>query len=300
MSSFLINPFIYSTGPVTYNQYSMWLSGITTQPQQNFYVSAQTNTVDTMLRSANPQFSMSFWFKPMGTQTLDTTSNNGSGIAGAPARAIFSKWIATAGKDRNQFLSLTDTGQLYWWGQYDANNFSVRRLTSSLSIATGTTWYNVVLCYDSSKTTSATIARMYVNGSEITAWTFNTVSTTNKYFNNQTTEANRGNVRIGASQFHGTDQNLPTDSFIGKIDECTFYTTALTASEVMQIYTGTTTGSYTGMSAYSTYCVAHYRMGDASGDVFSNGNWQLQNVKGSTPNMNGSGGTADSRVLDAP
>jgi hypothetical protein len=196
-------------------------------------------------------------------------------------------------------MYLSSTGKIGWYGQYNSGNFCVLR-QSTTQISTGTTWHHLAFCYDSSKTASTTIARVYLNGAEITAWDVDTVSTTNKYFTNQSTEASRGYVRIGATQWIGAPADTPSDSFIGKIDECTFYTTAITASEVMQIYTGTTYGTFTGMTAYTTHCIAHYRMGDASGDTFTNNNWQLQNVQGSTPNMNGSGGTADSKVLDAP
>lgn len=282
----LINPFLYTFVTPFSNTYSM---SFTASSSSMLAVSAQTNNIDTALRSANPQFTISFWMKPYGNQVTGSLEGG----------TLFSKFIQSAAIDRNLRMHLKTDSKIYIYGSYDGNNATVQRVTTATFPTGATTWYHVAFVYDSSQTTAANIAKLYVNGSEITAWDTNVTSTTNKYFFNQSTASSRGLVRFGAAAGGGTP-SAPTDFFSGRIDEATFWTTGLTSAEITSLYNSGTPADPSSLAQYSTYCTAYWRMGDSTGDTFTS-NWVIADDKGSsTTNLSSSGMTAASRVTQVP
>ena len=110
--------------------------------------------------------------------------------------------------------------------------------TPSLSVSQ---WYHVVLTND------ATTAVFYLNGSPITTTGVNT---------KVLRDLNNGLI-IGDGDFRAGTSNA---AWNGKIDEVGVWNTALTATDVQNIYNATTTGKTADLSSLSP--VAWYRMGD--------------------------------------
>jgi hypothetical protein len=90
----------------------------------------------------------------------------------------------------------------------------------------------------------------------------------------------------------------------GKLDEYSFWDKSLSSSEVSQIYNSGSAYDISLMTAYTSNCLAWWRMGDYSGDVWSGGSWSgwtIANVKGtSSLNMLGFNLSETDKVADAP
>lgn len=281
MSFNLINPYFLPPGFV--DMYSMGFSGVTSS--SNLNISGRTNLVDTQLRSANPTFSISCWIKPLGTQD----------DAGGYGAAIFSKYNNTGGLDRNFYMTLHSNNTIELYGTHNGSTGLLYRVTTD-ALTTGlTTWYHIAFTYDCNQTTADMITKLYINGASASSWSTNTVATTNKFFYNQATEGSRGYVTWGAAP------NI-SSFFRGRIDEASFWNTALTSTEITQLYNGGTPISASGISSYSSYCVSYWQMGDAAQDIFQTNVWNIRDTKsgGPTTNLTSSNLTLLSRVEEAP
>lgn len=287
MSHFLINPFMFGTAPVGLtNLYSLKYTRSTTPANMSrLYINNKTNNIDAALRDTTPNFSISFWFKP-------NTSNNGT------TRILFSKYDNFAGNDRCFEINLNTSNQLNVYGQYDTINSSVI-LTTTATFATSV-WTHVCFVYDCTQTTQATIAKLYVNGVETTAWATQTVSTTNKRFYNQTTSASRAFITFGCD-YAGASANLPATNYGGQIDEMTFWNISLSSAEVTEMYNSGAAYDISLMTNYSANCYAWWRMGDYASDNWDGSKWNIINAKAdSTMDLIGANIAQADRLTDAP
>lgn len=259
MSFNLINPFYFPASiPAAFNTKSISFSAST----QEFRINNRSNAIDTALRDTTPNFSISFWIK------FDASGN---GIR----QDIIGKYKNASGQDRCFVIRKDATNLILFYGQYDINNTTVCSWPSA-TYGSGNGWMHVIFTYDCTKTTQATIAHVYINGTDITSWNSQSVNTTQKYFYNQTTEANRGRFRISCA---GDDS---TNSFpiIGKVDEVTFWDTTLQPNETTQLYNSGASFDVSTMTAYTASCQAWYRNGDYASDNWDGTNWNIINVKG--------------------
>lgn len=264
--SFLLNPFIYAAAPPAFsNVYSMNFNWTSTSANVEYLVvNNQSNVIDTALRDSTPNFSVSGWFKVNDSYA-------------GQVRVIFGKYDSLAGKDRCFQIYLQGANRLAVYGQYNnAAGVAVSQNTAS-TFTSANGWVHFVYVYDSSGTIGADISKIYINGSLATL-NANTVSTTNKYFFNQTTEADR--AKVGTAIYAGGSGLVPELGFGGELDELTFWDKSLSASEVTEIYNSGYGYDLTIMTDYSSNCLAWWRMGDASGDNWDGSNWNIVNAKG--------------------
>lgn len=233
--------------------YSMNLDGV----NEYLKIDNVSNAIDTALRDSTPNFSISIWYK--STDTFGV---------------LFQKYLdaAPAIGDRNQYIQIANTGHFQWVGIYDGTNIGVNKYSTGTDFADGT-WKHIVCVYDYSQTTAATIAVVYVNGVEYTNWDTNTVSTTNKFFYNQTNSVYRSNVYMGFPPAPGADY------LAANIGESTFWDKSLSSTEVTELYNSGCPYDVSLMTDYSTNCLAWWRMGNSTGDVWG-ANWTIENVNG--------------------
>lgn len=124
---------------------------------------------------------------------------------------------------------------------YNSNSAGTEEKIEGTFSTSAAQWYHVVLTND------ATTAVFYINGSPLTTTGVNTKSLDDL----------TNGLMIGDGDFRvGTGNN----AFNGKIDEVGVWNTALTATDVQNIYNATTTGKTADLSSLSP--VAWYRMGD--------------------------------------
>ena len=124
---------------------------------------------------------------------------------------------------------------------YNNNTSNTEEKIEGTFSTSASQWYHVVLTND------ATTAVFYINGSPITTTGVNT-----KVLSDLT-----NGLIIGDGDFRAGTTNT---AWNGKIDEVGVWNTALTATDVENIYNATTTGKTADLSSLSP--VAWYRMGD--------------------------------------
>ncbi len=124
---------------------------------------------------------------------------------------------------------------------YDSNSAGTEEKIEGIFSTSAAQWYHVVLTND------ATTAVFYINGSPLTTTGVNTKSLD---------DLTNGLI-IGDGDFRA---GTSATAFNGKIDEVGVWNTALTATDVQNIYNATTTGKTADLSSLSP--VAWYRMGD--------------------------------------
>lgn len=284
--SFLINPYIFAETGIA-NAYSVNFPTYTTTPANIEYIKInnQSNAIDTALRDTTPNVSISGWYK------CDSGSN-------AQIRELFSKYDNYAGVDRCMTIRLETSNKLLIYTQYDAVTSSVILVTTR-AFTTADGWFHWCFVYDYSQTTAGTIAKLYINGVEITAYDTQTVSTTNKYFFNQATQSNR--AFIGTIEFAGGAARTPSRGAGGFVDEMTFWDKSLSAAEVTELYNSGEAYNVSLMSSYSTNCLAWWRMGDYVSDNWDGTKWNFVNVKGTAnTNFESVNLVEADRVTDAP
>lgn len=265
------------------NTYSMQFNGTSTVANiERLYINNQSNAIDTALRDTTPNFSVSFWFK--------RTVLNERGV-------IFSKYDNYISYDKCFVIWFSGgDNRMKFFGQYDQNNSSLDLATQNIFSSTSV-WTHVVFVYDNTQTTASEIAKVYLNGVEYTNWATQSVNTTQKYFNNQTTESNRAWVTIGC-MYGGASPRVASDGASMIMDDFTFWDKSLSQSEAEELYNSGNPKDVSTMTSYSANCLAWYRMGDASGDTFST-NWTIQNVKGTaSTDLTSANLTSGDRVTD--
>ncbi len=124
---------------------------------------------------------------------------------------------------------------------YDNNTIATEEKIEGTFSTSAAQWYHVVLTND------ATTAVFYINGSPLTTTGVNTKALS---------DLTNGLI-IGDGDFRAGTTNT---AWNGKIDEVGVWNTALTATDVENIYNATTTGKTADLSSLSP--VAWYRMGD--------------------------------------
>lgn len=266
----LINPYIYAS---TFdNDYSALLVAASSQ---SLSITAKTNAVDTALRDTTPNFTVSGWFKAASTAR----------------QIIFGKYKNTTGLDRCIEIGFWTANDFWVTGTYDGSNAAINLLTTATY--TDGNWHHFVFIYDSSKTDADDIAKLFIDGSRVTAFAGKTISTTNKYFYNQATESSRSNVYIG--------RDNEGYYFNGNIDEVSFWNTSLSDADAATLYNSGKPGDISKISSYATNCIAYWRMGDNAGDTWDGSNWTIKNVAGTTTeNLVSSNLTQPSIELDVP
>lgn len=286
MCAFLINPFVFSTAAGYPNTYSMLLTRTTSSATMDLLkINNKSNAIDTAMRDTTPNFSLSVWFKV-------NTANNGT------SRVLFSKYEDFGGRDRNFFIYFNGNGSLWLYGQYNSSSVSLDATTNAKF--TAATWVHLTFVYDSSQTVGSNIAKLYIDGALVTSYASQTVSTTNKFFNNQTTESSRANVAFGV-RYYGGSAGLAQENFGGNLDEATFWDKSLSSTEVSEIYNSGDAYNISGMTSYSSNCLAWWRNGDFPTDNWDGSNWNIINVKAtaSTDLLSANLVEAD-RVADVP
>jgi len=287
MCSFLINPYIYAAAaPGFENDYSMNFDWTSTSANVEYLkINNQSNAIDSAIRDSTPNFSFSGWFK---------VNNSYLG----QHRRIFCKYDNFAGVDRCFLFVLNASNRLQFYGQRDATN-ATANLETTQTFSSSDGWVHFCFVYDSSQTTTSTIAKLYVNGTEVTSFVTQTVSTTHKYFMNQTTESNR--AWVGTCDFAGASIRLPYLGFGGQLDEITFWDKSLSSSEITEMYNSGDAYDISLMPAYSSNCLAWWRMGDDSGDNWDGSKWNIINVKGTaSTDLESVKMVEADRVTDAP
>lgn len=276
MSFNLINPFFFPVyAPPAYNNYSMFFqSSGNTAASSRTYLTSQTNSIDTMLRSTAPTFTVSLWFH-VNTNKLGTV------------RSLFTKYDNFAGADRCFEIYFDSSNRLNVYGQRDASNATVTIVANGAYTTAG--WHHVIFIYDSSKTVSTSIAQLYVDGAIVTSFNTFTIDTTNKFFMNQTTEASRAYVSIG-TQYAGATRNFPVSGMDGYIDEITFWSIALPTGQTSTMYNAGASINMSTLPSYSTGLTAWWRMGDNVSDNWDGVRWNIVNMSASTPTIMQSAG----------
>jgi hypothetical protein len=272
------------------NDYSMNFIRTTTAANiELLKIDNKSNSIDTAIRDSTPNITVTGWFK------LDSTAN-------ATNRTLFSKYNPSnvGGNYRDVALLITINASNRLEIYATANNLTTTTVSCSTTQTFTSTdeWVHFAFVYDSSQTTANTIKKIYINGVEVTSFAANTVSTTDKFFQNQTTEADRANIRIGSALSASQTEDF---GFGGELDEFTFWDKSLSSAEITQLYNSGKAYDISLMSSYSTNCLAWWRMGDFSGDNWDGSKWNIINAKGtaSTDLVSVNLVEAD-RVTDAP
>jgi hypothetical protein len=284
--SFLINPFISFPGSSFSNVDSMKFvypgGSFPFTTADALYINAKTNVIDTEIRDTTPTFSFSVWLKPATDRYLGD-----SGV-------FFSKYNNDTAKDRCLQAYQRANGILGIWGYYDGTNVGCNIETTGKYSAN--TWVHFTFIYDSTQSTAANIAKIYINGTE--AAVTNTTDTTHKYWTNTTTEANRGYVALGVRYDPAAGNQQPWNG--GLMDEFTFWNKVLTPTEVTELYNAGKSLSISGHSAYAN-CIAWYRMGDDPRDAWDGSKWTIKNIAGnSTSDLISANLTQSDLTTDAP
>lgn len=227
-----INPFLFTQ--TTYDRYSMGFTASTTTALQ---ISATTNAIDTVLRDTSPTFTVSCWVK------LTSNPNDGGGFG----NMIFSKYRTSAAADRCFYMSVHSNRTVELYGTSGGSTGVLYRVTTATLPSGLTTWNHLAFVYNSNKSSKDEITRLFINGVSASSWSTDTVAITGaKRFVNQTVAGNRGLVQWGSSN------DTTTPQWNGRIDECTFWKTALTNSEIVTyLYNNGTPGQLSGMTAYT-------------------------------------------------
>jgi hypothetical protein len=272
----LINPYIYSAFE---NNYSM---SFDIDDTSYLYINNKSNDIDTLFRSSTPQNTISGWFYFTGTTPVE--------------EVIISKYtFSSPVNDRTMLVRIQSNGFAIYY-QYDTNGNSFVG-TVSTQFYTAGTWNHFVAVYDYTQTVEDNIFKLFVNGQRVTSFVTKFISTTNKYFFNQTNESLRTNVSIGRS-YHSPG---PNRIFNGFIDEISIWNKNLSEAEALQLYNSGAAKNLKDMTAYTTNCIAWYRMGDFASDNWDGSKWNIYNAKGTAnTDMISTGMVEANRSTDAP
>lgn len=200
-----------------------------------------------------------------GTNEYMTTS----AVTASATSGTVSVWVKTTNSSTNNHLvSWSQSGQSAQYMNVRINPSGKPEVYysvgSNLNVNTGGStvnddaWHHIALVSNGSQYT------IYVDG---TAETLTTSSGSNNgaWVN---TISSVNNTTIGASRRTGTSG--PTE---GKIDEVAIWDSALTSSDISQVYNGGTPPNLNGLSPN-----AWYRMGDDSSDAWGGTNWTIVNA----------------------
>ena len=171
--------------------------------------------------------------------------------------ATWSGWFNRAGAGSFYIMSTYGAGQIQFFvlqsatamTVYMANSVGTQQTMNTISYSFSVdTWYNLAFVYNEAEGSNADKMKVYVNGVLQT----NTVAGAALTTLNSST----ANFEIGKLGSYTTNE------FNGKIDEVAIWNTTLSASDVSDIFSATSTGKTADLSEMDTPPVAWYRMGD--------------------------------------
>ena len=275
----LINPYMFATGGGGFTDaYAMKF----TVPGA-FYTNNPSNSINTLINSGTPAFTVSTWVY------VDEIPSKLSTQGFEPA--IIGTYNQTGGRGFYIYLApTTETGNWAVYGQ-DTGVHANLRLQSNSSTVTG--WTHFVFTYDSTQTNGTQIAKIFLNGAYNTlASSTASTSTTAKSFVG-------GGVPVTIGTVYSGGAAIPANfagNFSGRQNEVSFWYGALTETQVNEIYNGGVPTALTG-TTMAGRLLSWFRMGDASGDVFTSPNWVLSDQgTGSSTNLSSSTLTAAAKV----
>ena len=171
--------------------------------------------------------------------------------------ATWSGWFNRAGAGSFYIMSTYGAGQIQFFvlqsatamTVYMANSVGTQQTMNTISYSFSVdTWYNLAFVYNEAEGSNADKMKVYVNGVLQT----NTVAGAALTTLNSST----ANFEIGKLGSYTTNE------FNGKIDEVAIWNTTLSASDVSDIFSATSTGKTADLSELATPPIAWYRMGD--------------------------------------
>jgi len=174
---------------------------------------------------ARDTFSISCWVK--------MPSGGGGGVVGKNR---------TDSYNSKRFTFIVDESKI----EINTNSLAFRNTSLSL----GNDWVSIIFSIDRGRATQSDRCRVYVNGS---------LQTNSGSSNFQQVTADTSPLTIGTLT-RGTSSPVILTPFEGKIDELAVWQTALTASNVTDIYNSGTANDLTGLGISGL--VNYYRMGD--------------------------------------
>jgi len=170
----------------------------------------------------------------------------------------FSAWIKPTSSTTSSILSIQDNSgfeQLsiirhstgYLIGKIYSGSTNRRTLTASPNIAPLNVWTHIAFTVDLSQA-SGSRGKLYINGSDVTS---------SDSTNQATINTSGGGIYIGK-------RNVISDLYFnGKLDEIGIWNTALTSTQVSQIYNGTATNLTKDLTTVSGSNLVYWnRMGD--------------------------------------
>ena len=205
------------------NNYSMEFDG------SNDYVNA--NSLSSTLQPLTVG-SISMWWKP-----VDATPSSSNCLFSVSSTSVNNDYFALYNLSNGKFYAqFKDNGSNRWILETDAAAFS------------DNTWHHIVI------TQNGTAPELYVNGSK-PAQTFTVSTSVTRWWNNITIEQ----VNIGALIWSGGSSGYVN----GKIDEVAIWNTALTSTQVAEIYNATGTNTTKDLTTVSGSNLIYWnRMGD--------------------------------------
>jgi len=174
-------------------------------------------------------------------------------------KALFSYGGAT--NTQYSFALQTQLNKLRFYFAFFLNDAGNRYVESSMSLSTST-WYHIAVTYDGNETGNTNRAKIYVDGANVTATGSGTI--------NSTTTASSGSFNIGR-------WDISSGRFLdGKADEVSIWDTALTSTQITELYNQGKPSNLNNHSAYSNL-VSWWQLGENSS---FNTNWTVLDEKG--------------------
>ena len=149
--------------------------------------------------------------------------------------------ISTEGSANNQFMINTWAGTLYWQVRNGSVTYGSFSFSGLLNVGD---WFHLVCTFDGTQSTNADKVKMYFNGTPKTLSFSGTQPTT--------ISSSIGDIDIGRQSTYGSNY------WLGNIDDVSIYSSALSASDVTDIYNN---GKPKDESSRSNI-VSYWRMGD--------------------------------------
>lgn len=149
--------------------------------------------------------------------------------------------ISTEGSANNQFMINTWAGTLYWQVRNGSVTYGSFSFSGLLNVGD---WFHLVCTFDGTQSTNADKVKMYFNGTPKTLSFSGTQPTT--------ISSSIGDIDIGRQSTYGSNY------WLGNIDDVSIYSSALSVSDVTDIYNN---GKPKDESSRSNI-VGYYKMGD--------------------------------------
>ncbi len=217
------------------------------------FASNPNTTFQSLLGSAS--FTISYWMK--AADIMDSSGNNGRSalleeFAFSPTRIMYLGIIWPPSHQTSSFQGAMNFAYTVGGSTYYFNTFS----TNLSSILSDDTWFHVA--YTSSVSGGTRTGKIYINGVDRTA---SDTSGDDDFSSQQA-----ANFKIPTQNFNGTVGTYEELS----LDEIAFYNTALTASQVSEIYNSGVPRDE--LAAHGSRLVGYWRLEDNGTDGSANSN----------------------------